>query len=545
MEVTPTPTGTGAAGRYGHLEADRQVYLNRAWECAELTIPSLLPRNGIRDQELPTPFQNVGARGINNLSSKSLMTLFPPNTPFFKLLMDDVLVRQLEAKQSAPQDPNAPPQPNLKTSIDKALGTIEKAVQTDIEMSGDRVGMYEALKHVFVAGNALIYRTKTNLRVFHLNRYVVRRDPSGNVLEIIVKEEVDKTTLPEAIREVLDDPAMNPSTHSHKTTVLYTCVTREDTKWTIYQEVGGVVVEKTRGTYPLDKCPWIAIRFTKIDGENYGRGYVEEYLGDFRSLENLTAAIVQGSAAAAKVLFLVKPNSSTKVKVLAEAPNGAIRSGNAEDVTVLRLDKAQDFQTAANLMTAFEKRLSAAFMIREQRQAERVTAEEIRISAQELEETLGGFYSTLSIELQLPYVRVVMDALQRRGLLPSLPKGSVRPSIVTGLEGLGRGQDRNKLVAFLTTLKETLTPEIVAMYVNLTEAIKRLATADGIDTDGLIKTDAEVQQAQQQAQMMQMAQKLGGPAISAIGGVRKEQEKQNGQQAQQAGPPQGGQPGGG
>ncbi len=528
LEATPDQS---ASGKYGHLEADRQVYLNRAWECSELTVPSLLPRNGIVDQELPCPFQNVGAQGLNNLSSKTLVTLFPPNTPFFKMKMGDHLAKEMEDESGAEAAKN------LKTQIDKAFGVMENTVQSEIEDSGDRVGMFEALKHLYVAGNVLIYRSKEGLRVFHLNRYVVRRDPMGNVLEIVVKEEIDKITLPLELQNEIAAEA-KPDQKGKSTITMYTLIQRKQTEWTVQQEVAGKVIERTKGHYPLDQSPWIPLRFTKIDGENYGRGYVEEYLGDFRSLENLTAALVQGTAAAAKVIFLVKPNSSTKVKVLAEAPNGAIRSGNAEDVTVLHLDKAQDFQTAVNLAAQFEARLKAAFMIRAQRQAERVTAEEIRADAQELEETLGGFYSVLSIELQLPYIRVVLAGLQRRGRLPRLPKGSARPTIVTGLEGLGRGQDRNKLVGFLKTLQETITPQIAQIYVNYSEVITRLATADGIDTKGLIKTDEEVAASQQQQQQQQMVEKLGPSALTAGAGIAKEGMKQNGQAAQDSGQPQ-------
>ena len=81
---------------------------------------------------------------------------------------------------------------------------------------------------------------------------------------------------------------------------------------------------------PLDKNAFIPLRYTSIDNADYGRGFIEEYIGDLRSLEALYRAIVEGSAAASKVLFLVKPNGSTRLKTLSESPNGAIREGNAE-----------------------------------------------------------------------------------------------------------------------------------------------------------------------------------------------------------------------
>ena len=161
---------------------------------------------------------------------------------------------------------------------------------------------------------------------------------------------------------------------------------RKEGKWHIYQEVKGLVIPGSEGTYPLDKSPWIPLRFTKIDGEDYGRGYVEEYLGDLRSLEALTMAIVEGSAISAKVLFLVNPNGVTEQRTLVEAPNGAVRTGNAEDVTVLQVQKNNDFNTAYQMIEAISQRLAFAFLMNTavQRGGERVTAEEIRYMRGEL-----------------------------------------------------------------------------------------------------------------------------------------------------------------
>ena len=402
-------TGTTSEGRYDTLTSYRTPYLNRAWDCGELTLPALLPRNGHNSTTiLPTPFQNVGARGVNHLSTKLWISLFPPNVPFFKMMMDEMLINKIEEQKGEEGAKN------MKTEFDKAFGTMERMVMADIEASADRVALFEALQHIIVAGNVLLHFAKEGIRVFHLDQFVVRRDPAGNVLEIILKEEVDPVVLPQMIREKFRNA---PKYGGKKTACLYTHVIRRDTKWEVVQEAVGEKIEKTRGMYELDKCPWLALRMKRINGEDYGRGYVEDYIGDIMSLENLTAAIVQGSAAAAKVLFLVKPNSSTKVKVLAKTGNGGFATGNAEDVTVLRLDKQQDFQTAKELRDDFIQQLSFCFLLNTaiQRQAERVTAEEIRFMAQELEQALGGFYSIMSIELQLPYVKIKMDSLQRRG----------------------------------------------------------------------------------------------------------------------------------
>ena len=87
-----------------------------------------------------------------------------------------------------------------------------------------------------------------------------------------------------------------------------------------------------------------------------------------------------------------------------------------------------------------------------QRDAERVTAAEINLMAQELENSLGGIYSILTQGFQLPYLRRRMHLLVRQGKVPKLPDELVKPKIVTGLQGLGRGNDRNKLIEFIGTV---------------------------------------------------------------------------------------------
>ena len=43
----------------------------------------------------------------------------------------------------------------------------------------------------------------------------------------------------------------------------------------------------------------------RIDNEDYGRSYCEEFIGDLKSLEGLTEAMVEAAAATSKVVFLV------------------------------------------------------------------------------------------------------------------------------------------------------------------------------------------------------------------------------------------------
>lgn len=504
-----------AAKEYTKLETKRQPYLTRAWDASELTIPFLLPRNGTLTQDLPTPYQGIGARGVNNLSAKLLLTLFPANSPFFKFEIDDFTLQELTQRDDA------------RALVEDGLGSMERAVATEIETKALRVPLYECLRHLIVAGNALLNITdEGTLRVFHLDQYVVDRDPQGAVITIVVKESISNEILLERFSVVPDD-SKDDKDHD-----LYTVIKRKKKKWEIYQEVANKRVPGADGTFPLDKSPWMALRFCRIDGENYGRGFVEEYIGDLRAVDGLNKAILEGSAAAARVLFLLNPNSTMKLRTLENAPNLAIRSGTKDDVTVLQMEKFNDFRTAETTMERIEQRLASVFLLNQsiQRDAERVTAEEIRFMASELETTLGGIYSILSLELQLPLAITFTDNLQKSGKLPKLPKGTIKPTIVTGFEALGRDAEANKMALFLQKSNEIFGPEVMAQYTNVSNVLKRFGTGFGLDIKDIIKDDEQVQEEQEEKQRLQTAQvaleKLGPPGVKVVGDQIKQSQAQ-------------------
>ena len=497
--------GQTAAGRYAQLQSARSTFDREAKESSKLTIPSLIPESttGTR-AKIKTPFQAVGARGVNSLASKLLFALLPPSTAFFKLSIDSLEL----LKQG---------QEGLETEIDKGLRTIETALMNEIEISNDRVAMFEALKHLIVGGNVLLYLTDEGLKVYPLSKFVCKRDAVGNVLEIITQESVSPNALsPEFLEQIKKKENYDEKTMDSDLDI-YTYVRRVNDDFMWYQECKGEKIPGTDGRSKVDVSPWITLRFVRIDGEDYGRGYVEEYRGDLISLEALMQAIIEGAAASAKVLFLVSPNGQTRAATLAKAPNGAIREGNAADISVMQVNKGADFSVSFSAIQRIESRLEYAFLMARsvQRDAERVTAAEVTMMANELENSLGGIYSILTQEFQLPYLKRRMHMLVRSGKAPKLPEKLVKPKIVTGVQGLGRGNDRNKLIEFIGTASQALGPDIMRQYMNVDEAIKRLATSIGIDTANLVKTQEEIQAEMQAMQQQQLIQSLGPAALGS------------------------------
>jgi hypothetical protein len=96
--------------------------------------------------------------------------------------------------------------------------------------------------------------------------------------------------------------------------------------------------------------------------------------------------------------------------------------------------------------------------------------------------------------------------MEGSGKMPKMPKGMVKPTIVTGIEALGRGQDLNKLAMFLQHI-QPLGPEVIGSQLNVNDYIARLGASLGIDMGGLIKSQEQLMQEQQAAQaQMQQAQ---------------------------------------
>ena len=485
-----------AKERYDYLASDRSQFLNEAEEASKLTLPYLIRGHeeyskGMK--QLPTPWQSVGAKGVVALASKLSLSLLPPQTSFFKLQLDE---SQLGADFGA----------EIKSELDLSFAKIERTILEAIAASDDRVVVHQALQHLVVGGNALVYMGKQGLKLYPLNRFVVERDGNGQVIEIVTKERINKKLIEKYLPEDYEPESVvdNDGSHEKDECDVYTHVTRDNNRYLWHQEVYGHRLEGTEGKSPVDSTPWLPLRFNTVDGEAYGRGRVGQFIGDLKSLEALSQALVEGSAAASKVVFVVSPSSTTKPQTLASAGNGAIVQGRPDDIGVIQVGKTADFRTAYEMMGQLERRLSEAFLILNVRQSERTTAEEVRMTQMELEQQLGGLFGLLTTEFLVPYLNRKLNVFQKTGEIPKIPKNLIKPTIVAGINSLGRGQDVQALGQFLQTIAQTMGPEAIQQYINPEEVVKRLAAAQGIDVLNLVKSVQEVQQQQQQAQAQAM-----------------------------------------
>ena len=525
-----------AKERYDYLCSDRTQFLSEAAEASKLTLPYLIRGHeeyskGMKN--LKAPWQSVGAKGVVALASKLSLSLVPPNTSFFKLQVDEANLGEEFG-------------PEVKSELDLSFAKIERTIIDAIAASDDRVQIHQALQHLVVGGNALLFMGKAGLKLFPLNRYVIERDGNGDVIEIVTKERINKKLIEEYLPKEDEVKRAAMSANDEGLTDLgkeecdvYTHVTRDNNRFIWHQEVYGKILPRSQSKAPVDATPWLPLRFNTVDGEAYGRGRVGQFIGDLKSLEALSQAIVEGSAAAAKVVFVVSPSSTTNPATLAQAGNGAIVQGRPDDIGVVQVGKTADFSTAYELMQQLEKRLSEAFLILNVRQSERTTAEEVRMTQLELEQQLGGLFSLLTTEFLVPYLDRYLNVFQKTGEIPRIPKGLVKPTIVAGINSLGRGQDVQALGQFLQTIAQTMGPEAIQQYINPEELIKRLAAAQGIDVLNLVKSAQELQQEQQAQQQAQMEQTVAEQAPNMMKTPLADPSKNPALAAQLEPPPEG------
>ena len=274
------------------------------------------------------------------------------------------------------------------------------------------------------------------------------------------------------------------------------------------------MVPKSKGTYQIS--PFLPLRWSLVPGEDYGRGKIEEHYADLVALDGMAKAMLDGSAMASRHVYLVRPNATgaNLRRRIAEADNGEVVIGNLEDVSMLQFSNVAGLQIAAEEVRRLTEVLAHAFLLNSgiQRDAERVTAAETRILAQEIEQQLGGVYSTMSQEMQRARLERLIVQMVEQGSLPPFDGDLIEPQITTGLEALGREQDVHRVSA-AAQMVQLLGPEVLD-YVKMPELLTR--AFNGLGLPQVIRSEEEANQIRQQRQMAEMAQQMGPEVVNSV-----------------------------
>jgi Bacteriophage head to tail connecting protein len=515
MSKQQSVKASNAQAAWDRLLPGRQEFLDQAVDNASLTIPRLVPESAVgspsssRAESIESLYQGVGSRGVSQLANKLVVTLLPPQEPYFRMVVDEAVVAMFEQQA---QVAGQPVDQDFRSKLDAALSLNEQRIMARMNRIRIRSKLSNGFKHLVVAGNLLVYVSPTGSRCYTLPKYVADVDPEGNPVEVVICEHVS----PQVLRAMKPKATVGEEDEPQKVfTHIRWDYARNRVEW--IQQHEEKPIPDTFGFSSIEECPWILLATNRIDGEAYGRAVVEEVIGDLATHNELSRAVVEASLQMAKLVWLVNPNGMTRASDIANAGNGDTVAGSDGDVTALSAgEKIRDVQAAAGVLSAVERRLTYSFAMTEavQRDAERVTAEEVRLMAQQLDAGMAGLYSDLSDQLQLPLLRAVAGQMARENQLEPMPEGLAQPQITSGLDAIGRGNEKSRLVSFIGSSAQLFGADAIR-YVNMSEWLRRAAAAEGVSTKGLIYTDQELQAQAAQVQRDNMANMVTQGVINA------------------------------
>lgn len=480
------------------LDGKRASICSRTEDYARWTLPYLFPMKGTTSsQELAVAAGSIGARSVNHLANKLVSTLFVPYRPFFRLTLTDA-ARNALLEQGIDE-----------AQIDLALSNAENAAMQSMSIAVHRTQAVLAMKNLIVTGNACLYYPKEgNVEVYNLRDYVVQRNMNGMVLKLITRDSKVYEALPVTVQEELKKNSRRnykPDTNVD----LFTKVeySHGKKKYYVSQAVDDYLLPDVQGSYPVDKLPWIVLTWNMVRGEDYGRGLVEDYAYAFHSHQVLTSAQMRLYAIVADLKLLVDPSSTIDPEELNAAPPGTYIAGRAEDITCPQFGVEYNLAGINDKIASLEREIAQAFLLTSAvtRDAERVTAEEIRMQITELETAHGGIYSRLAAEWQTPLVGIVLERIDFE-----LDKNIV-PQVVTGMEAMSRSGDLENMQLFIQDLASTAAiPERFQQYLKEEGFIATVGALRSVQYNKFLKTAEEVAQeqaaAQQQALQMQQQQ---------------------------------------
>jgi hypothetical protein len=492
---------TRISERFEYLDSVRSTKLARSRYMSSLTIPSLLPLDGLTNNgELPKPFSSVAGRGVTNMSSRMLSALLPLNDlPFFKF--------ELTNGESA--DPET----------FSYMESLSAQIFNKLTTNNLRESLFLALQHLIVSGDCLmIMEDDFSFRVYRLDQYTVRRNIDGSIVELIYIDWVPKdpnSSDYEAFDNNFFPSSWNALNNLPDYEANFCRVVWNEKKgvWDYFSEdAEGNEVDS--GEYI--NTPFLPLRWIGVTGEDYGRSHCEEILGDIETLEAYTKAMIDGMTAASTFWMAVDPAGITDIDDVASSPTGSFIGARQNDVFTLSPAQtiSPQLSAAQTAVDGMRREVGNAFLLGSAgvRQADRVTATEVRMLGMEIENVLGGAFSAIARALLEPIVRrtislmIKADEVDERLAAEFMDEGQLTINIVTGLQALSRDSDLTKLMQ-MGEMVRNLPPEAIQHF-RWDQYGIALISSLGFDPRNWVRNEEETDQrmAEQQQQAMQMQQ---------------------------------------
>jgi hypothetical protein len=504
------------------LDAERATLMHRIERFASLTDQTLLtPEGGDPDRDgTANDWQSLGAMVLNHLTTKMILALFAPSRPFLRLDPGPALLAAAEAEGMS------------ITDLEASLAAAERRAVKRMDQLSIRPKLFEAMSHILALGNVLVILGQDDkdppIRVLNLKRYVVKRDIAGRLHTLVIRERVQFDELSMEAQEACP-PHIQARYRNHvgpAGMVDFLILVRRgpDGKMVETQWVDDFELPGFGATYSKDQdMPYLVLTWRLADEANYGSGLVQTCEGDLEALSTLSRAVIEGAILASEYRWLLSPAAAYTPEDFKESQNGEVLRGQEGDLSLVnsagQVGAAMQVQMAA--AKEYIQRIGRVFLLSSAmtRDAERVTAEEIRMIATELETGLGGGYSRLAVDMQLP---LGLWLLRKEKI--TFTKDEIEPTVVTGLDALSRNGDFENLARFLDkAVNVGNLPPHVSKWLKLDNLFTDFATMCGVDAKRYVYSAQEVEQAdaaQREAEVQAETAKAAGQA-AAQGAVQE------------------------
>lgn len=490
---------------WGEMTLNRATMLDRKRRLAELTIPSTLTEDyyNAETDSLTNGASSLGAQGATNIINKLMLAMFAPGISFLRLDLNYASKQKFMEDLQLEDD-------SLLTDV---LANGEREAMKTLEQSGVRPALYEALAHLVCVGDVLMDLSDTSVISFlSLRDFAVKRNRKGKVTKLIM---VEKTTVEDLEKDAQQEyMRVNESCKPCDDVCIYTVV-----RWASGMYRSSVWVDEVKlsakhgGRWTEENMPYRALTWRLPIGQSYGVSLAEDYANDFVVHDSVCESMADGAVLASQFRWACNPTGITDPVDVENSRNGAVIPAAKEDLNLIFANIGQQLATVQGVEEMYARRLGRGFLMNTAvtRNAERVTVEEMRIQANELEQGLGGVYSRLAIDMQGPIGRW---ALRRAKI--NIRGTAIEPTIITGLDALSRSADLERMMGFLQDLSNLASiPEDIRMRLNETTIMAEMAAGRGVDRGKFIATEEVYAQRVQQRAEQQAQQQAAVAGVEA------------------------------
>lgn len=482
--------------------SERKDFLDRARKNSYYTDKSIMPEeNSNSSTTFQKTYTNVGLTYERKFVSKFSNFMLPTNRTFF-----DSKLTKKEEKVLFQENPQ-----QLQI-IQDSLFTRDKAVQQFINSSMVRDDFNFLLSNADIAGNGILNMNQEGqFRVIQLDSYVLESDTFGNILTIITKEIVDYDVLPDEVKGKINtnqtadvDTDIGLSTHNgldRKEYELYTRVYKEGKDWVLYQECQDVVFGVKK--YKKDKLPYIVTFWHRKKNETYGRGFTDGIVDTLETIQVMEKIYQQSAITMSDIKYLVERGVSVDLDMLQNSPSGTFIYAKKDSINTLQTNKSFDLQPLRDKIYELKQEVKEFYMSVVTRDAERVTSKEIGVQENEVDQELIGSFSKQSEMISLPFVKLIMNYMEKNDLITEVPDDDIEIRIITGIDSFGKNKNIENLNNFVGTV---LQNEQAAQRLNWDEIYRRYGNYYDIEMDGIFKSDETLQKEQEAAQSARMAE---------------------------------------